>query len=112
MTRFVVLLGLLLVAAGALFATNPDRASFEAKVEDQLLSKIDGLDPNDIEDETARFLLATCKVGGAVCANLIGSFTEITIEDKLLFSNAKVSLGGSDPITCYGLLNKVSCPSL
>lgn len=110
--RFLILIVLLSIAAGALFATSPTRAVFKAEIESKIASRIAEMDPNAAEDDVTRLLLTTCKLGEAGCARLIRSLMDVEFENRVLYSKARLQLGREDPITCYGVLNKVICPSL
>lgn len=112
MTRFLILVALLVFGAGALFATNPNRAVFDGELEALILEQIDTVDPEAAQDEVTGLLLTTCKIGRAGCARLIRSLMEVDLQDHVLISIADVRLGESDPIRCYGLLNRVICPAL
>ncbi|THH37162.1 hypothetical protein E4Z66_09550 [Aliishimia ponticola] len=112
MMRALILVALLAIAAGALFATSPNRAMFEAQVEEQIVAQIEAMDPNDAEDEATRLLLTGCKFGASGCARLVRSLMDIRWEDRVLYSTATLRLGQGDPLRCYGLLNKIICPGL
>lgn len=109
--RGLLLIVLLAIAAGGLFATNPTQVDFESEVEAQLARGIANADPNRQKDEISAVLLAACQAGGTACARLLRGLITIEITDNYLFSTGQVRLGNSEPITCYGLLTRVLCPS-
>lgn len=112
MTRFLILLVLLAVLAGALFATAPNRDVVEQQIEENLIAQIDALEPADVQDEVTRLLLTTCKLGRSGCARLIRSLMDVQVENRWLYTVADLRLGQGEATRCYGLLNRVICPSL
>jgi hypothetical protein len=110
--RFILILVLLIVSAGALFATAPNKAEVEQQIEDRLMQRIDDLDAAQAEDDVSRLLVTTCKLGRSGCARLIRSLMDIRFEDRWLYSKTVVQLGRENPVSCYGLLGRIICPGL
>lgn len=108
--RVLLLILLLAIAAGGLFATNPTSADFEAQIEAQIGAAIARADPGQQRDEVSALLLTACQAGGSACVRLLRSLMTIDVTDQYLFSTAEVRLGDGDPLICYGLLTRVLCP--
>ncbi|MBL3608709.1 hypothetical protein [Rhodovulum sulfidophilum] len=103
------LIALLAVAGLGLAFTKPTEAAFEAALEARLLDRIDRADPEAEDNPASAVLLATCKLGRAQCAELIGSMISLDYADKVLFSQADVSLGGRSYGVCYGAATQIFC---
>ncbi|MGC9419623.1 MAG: hypothetical protein ACP5EN_11705 [Rhodovulum sp.] len=89
--------------------TKPTEADFEAAIEAQLLARIDAADPEASSDPVEALLTATCKMGREQCAQLIRAMMELDYEDRVLFSQARVSMGEAESATCYGVLTRIFC---
>jgi hypothetical protein len=110
--KYMIFILLLAGIAIAMVVTNPSRADVDVEIQNQLLTRIDDLDPGTNQDPVIQLIFSTCKFGRNACATFIKSLLSVKHEDKILYSKITVSLGNEEPQLCYGALTRVICPGL
>lgn len=109
MRVIVALLVVLVIAAGAAFATRPDKAEFDAMVKAGIEHRIATADVGKGDGDTfAQIALIGCKMRPTECVQAILGALDVTVDKHAFYTRYTVKSLRRET-TCTGAFTKVWC---
>lgn len=106
MFKWIVLL--VVVAAGAAWATKPGAAAFEDMLRERLERQIATEDVGSQDDPIAAIALVACKLSPSDCFRMVRDRLEVTVEDRVLYTRIRAEGFGKRTI-CTGVFTRLWC---
>ena len=104
-----LLILLIILAAGAAYLTKPDAGDAEARLRKEVMVAVATRELGEGSSTGDRLALAACRLAPGECYDLLRSGLEVTVTDRVLFTQVEVS-GFDKRATCYGLFTTFLCP--
>ena len=108
MRRFLWLLVLVGLVAGAAWVTRPGISAFDALLRAEIERNIAKKDIGSSDDPIATIALVGCKLRPSDCFDVIRGSLDVTVEDRTFYSRFQVKGFGNDT-ACTGAFTKVWC---
>jgi hypothetical protein len=104
-----LLILLIIVTAAAAYLTRPDEADAEARLRKEVMVAVATRELGEGGSTGDKLALAACKLAPGDCYDLLRSAMELTVTDRVLFTQV-VLTGFEKRATCYGLFTTFVCP--
>ena len=104
-----LLILLIILVAGAAYVTKPDEADAEARLREEVMVAVATRELGESGSAGDKLALAACKLAPGDCYDLLRSGMELTVTDRVLFTEVEL-VGYGKRASCYGLFTTFLCP--